>query len=142
MAGHAFDLEIRPVDVHEPLEGKPASLVEAIDVLCDQEVNAARPGERGERVVGGIRAGCTDDLPGLSLVAPVALARGLAREELRQWHRLVALPAPARRAEVGDARARGEAGAREDHHATGHSPPARQRLDLPHPELLQRGSTA
>src|SRR5207249_7505936 len=62
MAGHAFDLEIRPVDVHEPLEGKPASLVEAIDVLCDQEVNAARPGERGERVVGGIGAGRADHL--------------------------------------------------------------------------------
>src|SRR5262249_57285353 len=131
-----------PVDAHElsrvavaegaqePLGGNLAPLVEAIDVLRDQQMDTLRPAERGERLVRRIGAGSGDHLPGLPLVAPVALAGCRAREKIRKRHRLVALPSPAGRAKVGNARGRGETGARENHDVTGSLPPARQRLDL------------
>jgi len=91
------------VDVDQALGRKAAPLVEAVDVLCDEEVDAAGARQVGERRVRSVGLGRADQLPGLALVAPVRLARALAGEELGERDGLVALPAAAGLAEVGDA---------------------------------------
>src|SRR5438552_11426829 len=111
VARHALDLGVRAVDVHEPLGRKSAPLVEPVDVLRDEQLDVARVREVGERLVGSVRLGRADQLPGLALVAPVPDARLLVGEEVVQRNGLVPLPATARRAEVGDSRRGREAGA-------------------------------
>src|SRR5207247_11444887 len=80
-----------------------APLVEPVDVLRDEELDAAGAGQVGERRVRSVGFGRPDELPGLALVTPVRLARALAGEELGQRHGRVASPAPAGRAKGGDA---------------------------------------
>ena len=49
----ALDRGVGPVDGDHALGGEPAPLVQAVDVLRDQQVDAAVGGERGERLVPG-----------------------------------------------------------------------------------------
>src|SRR5207247_576028 len=93
VTGHALDRGVRAVNVDEALGRKAAPLVEAVDVLRDEERDAAGARQVGEREVRGVGLGRADQLPGLALVAPVRLARALAGEELGERDGLVALPA-------------------------------------------------
>ena len=102
------------MDGDEPLARKVAPFVQAVDVLGDEEVEAACDRQVGERPVARVRQGRPDELPGLPLVAPVALARALVGEELGERDGPVALPAAAGRPEIGDARGGREAGAGDD----------------------------
>src|SRR6266581_5660867 len=95
---------------------------------------AAAAGARqvGEREVRGVGLGRADELPGLALVAPVRLARALAGEKLGQRHGLVALPAAAGRAEVGDTGGRREPGAGQHDDAAGLAPRVGKRTRRAH----------
>src|SRR5207245_10330742 len=80
--------------------------------------------------------------PGLALVAPVRLARALAGEELGQRHGLVAFPAAAGRAEVGDAGGRREPRASQHDDAAGLAPRDGKRTRRAHSVARQAGDDA
>src|SRR5207253_7633377 len=117
-------------------------LVEAVDVLRDEELDAPGAGQVGERRVRSVGFGRPDELPGLALVTPVRLARALAGEELGQRHGLVAFPAPAGRAEVGDAGGRREPRAGQHDDAAGPAPRVGERSSRSHSVARQAGHDA
>src|SRR5207237_4758745 len=124
---------IRAVDSDEPFARKAAPLVQAVDVLGDEEMEAACNRQVGERSVARVRQGRPDELPGLALIAPVALARVLVGEELRERDGPVTLPAAAGRAEIGDARGGREAGAGEDDDPARLAPEGGKLVETRHP---------
>src|SRR5262249_14519181 len=96
-----------------------AALVQPVDVLGDQQGDAACTRQVGEGAVCRIRLRRTDHLPGLALVAPVPFAGLFAGEKLLERDRAVLRPAAARGAEVRDAGGGGEPGTGEHDHPLG-----------------------
>ena len=109
-AAQALDRGVGAVDVDEACRpGTPLRSCRPSTFCVTRSATPAGGRQVGQRHVRRIRPRRADHLPGLALVAPVALARVLAGEELLDRDRAVLRPAAAGRAEVGDARARSTA---------------------------------
>ncbi len=118
-AALAGDPAVGAMDFDESFAGGAGEFVEAIDVLGYDGLDASRGLEAGDGEVGGVGARGMVALPGLQFEIPVFDARGLGGHEVVVVDGLAGFPDALGAAEVGDAAAGGDPGAREDEDPAG-----------------------
>lgn len=134
----AFDERIRAVEFHEKLLARAGEAMEPIDVLRHDRADFSRALQPHDGVMHRVRFRITKSIAPLEFVIPMLAARLFRRHEILVVNRLPFRPDAARSAEIGNAAAGRDAGARENENA----PRAAQVIGQSHLALIGEKFTA